>query len=212
MQNNIYEDLQANETLRTSDLESYSDFIKNKPELPKRGVYIWGFRFFDENTGKTSEFIPYYVGKHRVDIHKRIEKHVYDLKHGTHKILKKEVLLGPKPFEYFRSKEPVFHVYLHKIRGLPDVPPKMELNQEERENLDLHVKCYVENLYISYIDVGLLELKELENKYIDYLERYIQDSIKKKGHPLSSRPGIKYPSLSFHPVIKPGKGMENTFL
>jgi len=203
MQNSMPGDFPVNDTLKTSDLESYADFVRNQKNLDKRGVYIWGFRFFDPTIVKTSDFIPYYVGKHRKDIHQRIQEHVLELREGTHKIIRKELMLLNNRQEYFSSQKSVDHVYIH----LRDTTPKNKLPIKEQLDLISHINFYVDNLYVSYIDVSHLKLTEdVEIKYIDYLERYIQKPLKY----LCSRVGKKYPP-SFKPVIEPGKGMENIF-
>jgi DNA polymerase III alpha subunit len=67
----------------------------------------------------------------------------------------------------------------------------------------------MDNLYITYIDVSHLGLHEKEeDKYIDYLERYVQNKI--GPHRLSSKLGIKYP-ITFCPQIITSVGTETLF-
>src|SRR6266545_4087688 len=98
--------------LSLTDLESYQDFLRNEGNLgEKRGVYIWGFRFFYEYKRDTTEFIPYYVGKHREDIHQRLQEHFEDIREGTHKILRRDILQRV-PGKY-PSQNPQDHAFIN---------------------------------------------------------------------------------------------------
>ena len=107
------------ETLRCSDLERRQDFLDNTKNAGKRGIYIYGFLFVNPTSDETTPFIPYYVGKHHKDIQKRIQEHIFGLKEGTHKILRKELLLGERPWMHFRSQVVSDHVYLERNRTTP---------------------------------------------------------------------------------------------
>ncbi len=201
----------VNDELKCTDLESYPDFLRNPENVGKRGVYIYGFRFVDPKTAQTSEFKPYYVGKHRTNIHRRIQEHVLGIREGTHKILLKELLLDKTKDcrDYFCSQESKYHAYLHRSPDKPDRPPKRELPLEDRIRLIPHTECYIDNFYFAYIDVKFLGIaKDLENRYVDLLEKRVQEKIGLKY--LSCRSGARVPE-SFNPIIRLGKGNENIF-
>jgi len=205
-------DLVGDVELECTDLESYPDFLRNTKNVGKHGVYIWGFRFVNPKTAHTSEFIPYYVGKARANIHRRIQKHVFDIREGTHKILRRELLLAKDCRNYFRSQKPEDHVYLHRHpdKSGPDKPLKKCLSPEERTLLIPHIECYIDNLYVSYIDVKSLGMaKEQEGRYVDILEKHIQVKIGLKY--LSCWAGARIPESFKKPIIHLGKGVEHIF-
>lgn len=190
------------DVLRLSKLECYQEFLRNPENLGgKRGVYIWGFRFFDPKKEITSDFIPYYVGKHRSNIHRRIQEHFSGLREGTHKILYRELLCSP---QYFGSQETKDHAFLNKDdknRRKDTMPP------EAKVALAPHLNAYLDNLFVTYIDISHLNLSESdEKKYVDTLERYVQKVIGEER--ISSRSGIVLPT-DFRPQIVPSKGTEH---
>lgn len=193
------------ETLYLSKLESYQDFLRNPENMKKRrGVYVWGFRFFDPSKKVTTEFIPYYVGKHRTDIHQRIQEHVDGIREGTHKVIRKD-LLERFP-EKYRSQKPEDHIFINdknKSRR------KDDLSAAERVELIPHIHAYIDNFYVTYVDISILGMqKDEEKSYIDYLERYVQDKVGTER--ISSRLGIKYPA-TFCPQIMMSEGIEGLF-
>lgn len=176
-------------------LESYPQFLRNPENVGMRGVYIWGFCFVDTNTASTSDFIPYYVGKHRSNIYRRIQEHFYGLRHGTHKIIYSKWLNNSCLYD---SQNPKHHAFLNT-----DDKKRKKTSLPSDELLDLmpHINNYVDNFYVTYISVNHLGLSENdENIYIDRLERYIQEIIGSKS--LSCRSGVKLPD-SFRPTIVP---------
>lgn len=192
----------AQDVLHLSNLECYPEFIRNPENLGgKRGVYIWGFRIFDPKKEKTSDFIPYYVGKHRSNIHRRLQEHFLDIREGTHKILYKEHICDPQKF---RPQEPKNHAFLNnddKKRRKVTLPP------EERIALEPHINAYIDNLFVTYIDISHLNLpKNDEKEYVDRLERYIQKIIGDER--TSSRSGVMLPE-DFRPKILPSMGTEH---
>jgi hypothetical protein len=205
------------ESLICSDLERCQDFLDNTKNAGKRGIYIYGFRFINPTSDETTPFIPYYVGKHHKDIQKRIQEHICGLEEGTHKILRKELLLGERPWMHFRSQLVSDHVYLNRkiFNG-----PKKNMSDEERHELTPHIDIYIKCMSIVFIEVpdGFRPEGEI-NKYIDKLEGYIQRKIewyyhekvgvKDRKRVLASRPGQALVDDNLH--ILPGKGMENIF-
>jgi hypothetical protein len=193
-----------NEKLSLTGLESYQDFLRNPKHVGAYGVYIWGFRFVDPKTAETSEFIPYYVGKHRTNIHRRIQEHVVGIREETHRILLKKHLDNPA---MYRCQDGKYCAYIHldEKRGFP----KDALPPEERVKLIPHINEYIDNLYITYIPINHLDLSEAEkNRYVDVLERYVQERIG-MGR-LSCRSGATLPE-TFRPKIATSKGTKNLF-
>jgi hypothetical protein len=193
------------DVLHLSNLECYPEFIRNPENLGgKRGVYIWGFRFFDPKKESTSDFIPYYVGKHRSNIHRRLQEHVMGIREGTHKILYKEHLCNPQKF---RLQEPKDHAFLNMGNKDDKKRRKDTLSPEERTALAPHINAYIDNLFVTYIDISHLKLPENDEKeYVDRLERYIQKIIGDER--TSSRSGVVLPE-GFRPKIIPSKGTEH---
>jgi len=198
-------DVKQQVVLSLTDLESYQDFLRNEENLgEKRGVYIWGFRFFDEYKKHTSRFLPYYVGKHREDIHQRLQEHFEGIREGTHRILRMDILKRV-PGKY-SSQAPEDHAFINtndKKRRKDSIPVK------ELAELIPHINAYTDNMYVTYIDVSHLNLpKQLEIKMIDHLERYVQHAIGTER--LASRQGIKYPG-TFSPTIMTSNGTDHIF-
>ncbi|MBT0652347.1 hypothetical protein [Geomobilimonas luticola] len=203
--------------LTLSDLESYADFLRNPKNLGgKCGVYIWGFRFFDPKKEVTSDFIPYYVGKHRSNIHRRIQEHVEGLRTGTHKILKKDLLLKKANWDdnwehcrktYFASQKSDHCAYLHVRDKDGKNAPKSILPPNKLVELTPHIETYIDNLYVTYIDVSWLKLSDKEqNAFVDCLERYVQQLI--GDDCLACRSGVTLPP-DFRHRIKTSKGTEH---
>jgi len=185
-----------NEILQFSPLESYADFLRNPQNVGKFGVYVWGFRFVDLKTAETTNFIPYYVGKSRSNIHKRIQEHVHDIRYGTHKIFLSELLNQPK--NYTSSNQDDF-----AFRNVTDTKrTKTDLSSDEMVQLIPHLNSYIDNLYITYVSINHLTLdQEQADIYVDYLERYVQ---KKIGfNRLIARKGNTYPD-DFSPELQLG--------
>jgi hypothetical protein len=203
--------------LTLSDLESYADFLRNPKNLGgKRGVYIWGFRFFDPKKEVTSEFIPYYVGKHRSNIHRRIQEHVEGLRTGTHKILKKELLLNRKNWQdnwkecretFFASQDTEYCAYLNVKDKSGKEIPKSVLSSDKLTELMRHIEAYIDNFYVTYIDLSELKLPpEDEKVFVDRLERYVQKIIGDSC--LACRSGVTLPPDFRHRIIA-GKEIEH---
>lgn len=195
----MFDKLQA---LRLSKLENYSEFLRNPENLGgKRGVYIWGFRFFDPKTKITTEFIPYYVGKHRSNIHQRIQEHFSSIRYGTHKIILSNLL---NDTDNYRSQDPKKYAFLNtdnKNRRKEYLPP------EEQTELAKHVNAYLDNFYVTYIDISFLNLSgNEENIFVDQLERYIQKIVSDEN--IVCRNGVRL-MPEFRPEIIPSKGTEH---
>ncbi|AJE03577.1 hypothetical protein [Geobacter pickeringii] len=190
-----------NPELHLSRLESYPEFIRDTENVGKRGVYIWGFCFVNPKTAATSEFIPYYVGKHRNNIHRRIQEHFLGLREGTHKILYSR-LLGKS--EFFPSQKSEDHAFLNII---DKKRRKDSLSSEQIVALAPHVAAYLDNFFVTYIDVSHIGLSKTdESDYVDQLERYVQTIIGELR--LSCRSGAKL-KKDFRPAIIPSKGTEH---
>lgn len=190
------------DTLCFHKLEGYQEFLRNCENVNQRGVYVWGFVFYDEKTAQKNDFIPYYVGKHRKNIYKRIQEHIRDIRYGTHRILSPNNLLKHnKAASYtYKNVNADDYVYINEGRSKSDLEPHVQVS------LMPHINFYIDNLYITYISVNHLDLGSDENTYIDYLERYVQDMISRSNGTIS-RGGKKYPD-TFRPVISPGEGAD----
>lgn len=195
--------MRNNSELIFSPLESYQDFLRNPENVKKRGVYVWGFCFVDTKTAVTTKFIPYYVGKHRSNIHRRIQEHVKDIRYGTHKIFRTELLSKP---EYFSSTDPDDFIFLNiddKKRKKTDLPADNQLL------LTPHLNTYIDNLFITYVSINHLKLaKDLEERFVDYLERYVQEKI--GTNRIIARIGQIYP-VDFQPKLRVGDDLTGLF-
>lgn len=187
--------------MKFSKLESYNDFITNKSNSSKSGVYIWGFIFAD------NKFMPYYVGKHRGDILKRVITHHNGICNGTHKILKKEIIENSGNL-YFSTQDISYLAYINKKVNGKHFPKRM-LSVEEQQKLSPHIDFYTSNLYITYLSVDNFDIsKPCKNSLIDVLESYIQQLIGIKN--LSCRAGVKLPP-EFRPVISCEPAIKHIF-
>ena len=196
-----------NETLCFQRLESCQDFLRNPNNVGQRGVYIWGFKFFDNKTAVASEFLPYYVGKHLVNIHRRIQEHVRDIREGGHRILLKERFLEKDCYKYFSYNKYSINDYAY-IKT--DGRTKKELNHHEYISMLPHINNYIDNLFVTYLSINNLCMpSDVEKIYINSLEKYVQERVVGLDR-LISRSGNKYPE-SFHPSLMPGEGTEHLF-
>ena len=157
--------------LSLSHIESYQDFIRNEKHKDKRGVYIWGFRFIDEND---SPFRPYYVGKHESNIQRRIQEHFHGIRYGTHKVLKTEFL---KSYQDYVDKETSdYYAYLHsENRGIA----KIDLPIERQLEVLKHSLSYTDNWFITYLQTNDIEGVD-QKDLIAFLEQWVKNEISKK--------------------------------
>ncbi len=171
-------------TLQFSKLECYQDYLRNPNNLNKKGVYILGFSFVDMKPFKVHEFRPYYVGKHESDIHQRIQKHVYDRRYGTSKIIHKDVLSVTNDYKTVCSKKQNSDVVYDNalLRKA-----KSDLSSDERVKLIPHVDAYVDNLYVTYIETNNIIDKNDEQDFIAKLENYIQKRMGNKSMASASK-------------------------
>lgn len=198
----------TNEEIHLHRLERYQDFVGNVENAGQRGVYIWGFRFQTPGEADLSAFLPYYVGKHRVDIQARVKQHALDIREGTHRILFRERFREPECWRYFQYKNPnkddYAYLYVKGVTG-----PKCTLSRELLDQLQPHIDNYLDNLFVTYVSVNDFPLGEEEKAAIDYLERYIQEKVIGFDR-LVSRRGRKFPD-TFRPRILAGQGTEHLF-
>jgi len=195
--------MRNNTELIFSPLESYQNFLRNPENVKKKGVYVWGFCFVNAKTAVTTKFIPYYVGKHRSNIHRRIQEHVKDIRYGTHKIFRSELLSKP---EYFSSTNPDDFIFLNiddKKRK------KTDLSTANQLLLAPHLNTYIDNLFITYISINHLKLaKDQEVESVDYLERYVQEKI--GTNRIIAKIGKGYP-VDFQPKLRVGDDLTGLF-
>jgi len=191
------------ETLQFSALESYADFLRNPQNVGKFGVYVWGFRFVDLKTAETSNFVPYYVGKHRTNIHQRIQEHIDGIREKTHKIFRTELLRHPENYTSNNQEDFAFRNVADKARK------KKDLSSEDMVQLMPHINAYMDNLYITYVSINHLNLpQDQANIYVDRLERYVQ---KKIGfNRIVARKGDTYPE-DFCPDLRIGDDLIELF-
>ncbi len=178
--------MKNNEILQFSLLESYADFLRNPRNVGRFGVYVWGFRFVDSRTAETSKFIPYYVGKSRSNIHKRIQEHVHDIRYGTHKIFRTELLSQPENYTSNNQDNFAFVNVTNTKRK------KTDLSSEDLVQLTPHLNAYMDNLFITYVSINHLSLdQDQADIYVDRLERYVQEKI--GFNRIIARKGDTYP-------------------
>ena len=192
-----------NEILQFSPLESYADFLRNPQNVGKFGVYVWGFRFVIKKTAETSNFTPYYVGKHRSNIHKRIQEHVDGIRYETHKIFRTGLLSQPENYTSNNQDDFAFRNVTDKARK------KKDLSSEEMVQLMPHINAYMDNLYIAYVSINHLNLdQDQADIYVDRLERYVQ---KKIGfNRIIARKGDTYPD-DYCPELQIGDDLMGLF-
>lgn len=197
--------------LNFNELESYQEFLRNPDNVNKYGVYVWGFRFVDPKTAKTTKFMPYYVGRHELNIHRRIQEHVLGIRVGTHKILHKDTLRNSVSYrKVSQSNDPSEVVYAHedhkRSRKVKEFPKRLLEPQKQAELLP-HINFYIDNLYITYIHINHLGLNEKQRiSFIHQLERYVQEKI--GIDKLVSKLGDMYDD-GFCPDIKTNIGTEH---
>jgi hypothetical protein len=199
--------------LTFSPLQDVETFLHDEAHGGKRGVYMWGFCFPNPATGKRDPFIPYYVGKHRSSIRPYFDVyHVKGIMSGTHRLLKRELLLGPDCLKYFHHvtlvPEHCDYAYLHER----DKKSKSDLLEPQKAALQLDIKAYMDNLFVAYLTTRGLDLKSDETEFIDALESYVQVKLGGRGgtERLVSRHTGSHPE-GFAPEIKPGPGTEHLF-
>jgi hypothetical protein len=198
--------------LKFSKLECYQEFLCNPDNVGKRGVYVWGFCFTDPETAEITEFRPYYVGKYETNIKDRIKQHVTEIQEGTDKIIHKDILKSTieyrKVSKVRNNKLQV--VYDHAIQRRQhnsNYFPKSKLEQWEKDNLRPHVEYYVDNLYVTYLEVNNLDLGNNEADYIRMLERYVQEKLGDRS--IARKTGSFDEAFSNNVIIKTNIGTEH---
>jgi hypothetical protein len=194
-------------TVQFAPVQDVEAFLDDPAHTSNRGVYVLGFRFLDPATGQLGSFRPYYVGKHQSDIQRRIAEHLTGIRHGTHRILRREILLGPDSCRHFhyhtRRSERCDYAYLH----CRDLSSKSALPEPQRAALQPHIRAYTDNLFVTYLATNSLGLSD-ETEFVRLLERYVQHRIGDGTKYLISRLGDRYPA-GFSPTIKAGPGTEH---
>ena len=193
--------------LRFAPVHDVVSFLQDATHAGKRGVYLYGFRFPDQATGQLGPLLPYYVGKHEIDIQVRVGKHVDGIRTGTHRILERHILLAPdcrRHFHYRTSKsEHCNYAYLHSRNQTS----KSALPEPQKAALQPHIKAYTDNLFVTYLATNSLDLSD-ETGFVRLLERYVQHRIGDGTKYLISRLGARFPA-GFSPTIKAGPGTEH---
>lgn len=171
--------------LKFSTLQSYKEFLLTAQSVNKSGVYVWGFCFVDTTTGARTEFKPYYAGKSEDNIYNRIQEHVEDIRTGTHTIMSSDTLFAESNYRNVKLKDALKVVYSNKVlrseRKLKNFPKSM-LEPENQTELLPHINFYIDNLYVTYLEVNLQTFLGKEGiTSLRKLERYVQDRLGKRS-------------------------------
>lgn len=189
--------------LKISPVIKIDNNINKLKNIPKYGIYIWGFKF---NQGK-DPFIPYYVGRAMGSTIKGRLKNHYFFEANYH-VIKSEYLNNFNEFLMLQNElnnivdDNVFNIYkehfdyLNNIKEILKKPKTLaprnsdfnslknyrkSMISKKNNTLEESINNYQNNFYACWIEVNEVD-KEKRKKIITYLEKFVNNIIISKGY------------------------------